>query len=144
MKRNTNCIHANGNEFEFLIGKSIVKVEEATVLNDYGTPCPDGYRLICSDGTIIEIGTNEGCGGCSNGWSSFSDLLKLEQNQNVITNVEVKYHGYYEDEFTMFIYYVDKSISKLEGDDGYGNGYYGGGFYVTIKEVKENEDNSRS
>ena len=30
------------------------------------------------------------------------------------------------------LYYHDKTL-EIEGDDGYGNGYYGGGFWVTIE-----------
>ena len=129
--------HKDGKDFDFLIGKSIIKVEEKQVKDEYGYNI-DGYILTCKDGTIIEIATNEGCGGCGNGWSSFEDLKKLEKNNNVITNIEVKYMR--DDEFTMFIYYEDNTINQLNGDDGYGNGYYGGGFYVTIKELKNKEE----
>lgn len=129
--------HKNGKDFDFLIGKSIIKVEEKQVKDEYGYNV-DGYVLTCKDGTIIEIATNEGCGGCSNGWSSFKDLKKLEENNNIITNIEVKYteDGWYDDEFTIFIYYEDNTINQLKGDDGYGNGYYGGGFYITIKNAE--------
>ena len=129
--------HKDGRDFDFLIGKSIIKVEEKQVKDEYGYNV-DGYILTCKDGTVIEIATNEGCGGCGNGWSSFEDLKKLEENNNVITNVEVKYENKWceDDDFTMFIYYEDNTINQIKGDDGYGNGYYGGGFYVTIKEVE--------
>ena len=131
--------HKDGKDFDFLIGKSIIKVEKKLLKNDedYDDKV-DGYVLTCKDGTIIEIATNEGCGGCSNGWSSFEDLKKLEENNNVITNIEVKYteDGWEDDEFTMFVYYEDNTINQLKGDDGYGNGYYGGGFYITIKNVE--------
>lgn len=129
--------HKDGKDFDFLIGKSIIKVEEKKVKDEYGYYV-DGYILTCKDGTIIEIAQNEGCGGCGNGWSSFEDLKKLEKNNNVITNIEVKYMR--DDEFTMFIYYEDNTINQLNGDDGYGNGWYGGGFYVTIKELKNKEE----
>ena len=61
-----------------------------------------------------------------------------KKNNNVITNVEVKYENKWceDDEFTMFVYYEDNTINQLKGDDGYGNGYYGGGFYITIKNVE--------
>lgn len=129
--------HKDGKDFDFLIGKSIIKVEEKQVKDEYGHNV-DGYILTCKDGTIIEIATNEGCGGCGSGWSSFEDLKKLEENNNVITNIEVKYteYGCDYDEFTMFVYYEDNTINQLKGDDGYGNGYYGGGFYITIKNVE--------
>ena len=129
-------MHKDGRDFDFLIGKSIIKVEEKDLKDEYGD-LVEGYLLTCKDGTIIEIATNEGCGGCNNGWSSFNDLKKLEENNNIITNIETKYidHGFYDDEFIMFVYYEDGKINQLKGDDGYGNGYYGGGFYVTIKGV---------
>ena len=129
--------HKDGKDFDFLIGKSIIKVEEKQVKDEHDY-IVDGFILTCKDGTIIEIATNEGCGGCSNGWSSFKDLKKLEENNNIITNIEVKYteDGWYDDEFTMFVYYEDNTINQLKGDDGYGNGYYGGGFYITIKNVE--------
>ena len=129
--------HKDGKDFDFLIGKSIIKVEEKQIKDEYGDEV-DGYILTCKDGTIIEIATNEGCGGCGNGWSSFEDLKKLEENNNIITNIEVKYteDGWDDDEFTMFIYYEDNTINQLKGDDGYGNGWYGGGFYVTIKNLE--------
>lgn len=131
--------HKNGSDFDFLIGKSIIKVEEKEVKDEYGYYV-DGYILTCKDGIVIEIAKNEGCGGCGSGWSSFEDLKKLEKNNNVITNIEVKYMR--DDEFTMFIYYEDNTINQLNGDDGYGNGWYGGGFYVTIKELKNKENNN--
>ncbi len=136
--------HKDGRDFDFLIGKSIIKVEKKQVKDEYGYNV-NGYILTCKDGTIIEIATNAGCGGCANGWSSFEDLKKLEENNNVITNVKTEYSkdGWYDDEFTMFIYYEDNTINQIEGDDGYGNGYYGGGFYVTIKDVGcENVENN--
>jgi len=128
--------HKDGKDFDFLIGKSIIKVEEKQVEDGYSEV--DEYVLTCKDGTIIEVATNEGCGGCSNGWSSFENLKKLEENNNVITNIEVKYteDGWEDDEFTMFVYYEDNTINQIKGDDGYGNGYYGGGFYITIKNVE--------
>lgn len=132
-----NKEQCDGRDFNFLIGKSIIKVEKKSVIGEYDYEV-DGYILTCSDGTVIEIGINEGCGGCRNGWSSFEDLKKLEDNSNVITNIKVVYQNKHceDDEFIMFVYYSDGTINELVGDDGYGNGYYGGGFYVTIKNVE--------
>lgn len=113
--------HCNGSDFDFLIGKSIEKVESEGCYQ----------YLICNDGTIIKIEENEGCGGCGNGWSNI-DLKKLEKNHNVITNVKCEYDKNDGDLFKLFIFYQDDQLT-IKGDDGYGNGYYGGGFYVTIK-----------
>lgn len=57
--------HKDGKDFNFLIGKSIIKVEEKQVKDEYGYNV-DGYILTCKNGTIIEIAKNEGCGGCGN------------------------------------------------------------------------------
>lgn len=137
--------HCNGSDFDFLIGKSIIKVEETKVKDEYGCNV-DGYILTCSDDTQIIVATNDGCGGCRNGWSSFEDLKKLETNHNVITNVKCEYKKidyasegfklYEDDEFNLFIYYQDDMLT-IKGSDGYGNGWYGGGFYVTIKDLKK-------
>lgn len=59
--------HCNGSDFDFLIGKSIIKVEETKVKDEYGCNV-DGYILTCSDDTQIIVATNDGCGGCRNGW----------------------------------------------------------------------------
>lgn len=126
--------HCDGKDFNFLIGKSIIKVKQ-----ENGKCGRDIFKLICDDDTIIEIETNDGCGGCCNGWSSFDDLKKLEQNHNTITNVVCKYDGnscIENDKFKLFIYYQD-DVLTLNGNDGYGNGYYGGGFYVTIKNIND-------
>ena len=67
----------------------------------------------------------------------------LENNKNVITNVEYKKGNdsegfeYDDDAFTLFIYYEDNKINRVDGSDGYGNGYYGGGFYLSILEPEK-------
>jgi hypothetical protein len=132
--------HRDGCEFDFLIGKSIKEVKEGSKKKYWEVV--DLYTLVCNDGTEIEIETNAGCGGCGNGWSSFDDLKKLEKNHNVITNVKCEYEKNSWGEqngFKLFIFYQDDMLT-LEGDDGYGNGYYGGGFYVTIKDVEKVEE----
>ena len=67
----------------------------------------------------------------------------LENNKNVITNIEYKkgndseWLKYDDDSFTLFVYYEDNKINRVDGSDGYGNGYYGGGFYLSILEPKK-------
>ena len=121
--------HADSCEFDFLIGKRIVKVT-----GDTGE-----FKLTTSDNEVITITTNEGCGGCSNGWSELPNLKLLEDADNAIMNVSTEYvmKGY-EDQFKMFVYYHNTML-ELQGDDGYGNGYYGWGFWVTIVKI-ESED----
>ena len=115
------AFNADGTDFNFLIGKRINEV----ICND------DSYQLTTTDGEKITITVNEGCGGCSNGWSDIDDLKVLEDSDNAIMNVVCSQRDY-EDQFKLFIYYHDKTL-EIEGDDGYGNGYYGGGFWVTIE-----------
>ena len=142
----------DGRDFDFLIGKSIKKVNFIKG-KDYDA---DKWELICNDNTKIIVEENAGCGGCGNGWSHI-DLKCLENNQNVITNVFTEYEidiakrhlsnynkwDYDEDDrFKIFVYYQDSyynynSREVIQGNDGYGNGYYGGGFYITIDKVEE-------
>lgn len=149
--------HRNGDKFDFLIGKSIKKVNYKEGKGyDAGK-----WELICKDNTKIIVEENAGCGGCGNGWSSI-DLKCLENNHNVITNVITEYEfdiakrhknniknfdiwDYDEDDrFKIFVYYEDSlynsnSREVIQGEDGYGNGYYGGGFYITITSVESQE-----
>ena len=149
--------HRDGDKFDFLIGKSIEKVNYRK-RKGYEA---GKWELICKDNTKIIVEENAGCGGCGNGWSSI-DLKCLENNHNVITNVITEYEfdiaqrhkdnikdfdiwDYDEDDrFKIFVYYEDSlwnrnSREVIQGEDGYGNGYYGGGFYITIKDVENKE-----
>ena len=149
--------HRNGDKFDFLIGKSIEKVNYRK-RKGYEA---GKWELICKDNTKIIVEENAGCGGCGNGWSSI-DLKCLENNHNIITNVITEYEfdiaqrhkdnikNFYiwdydeDDRFKIFVYYEDSlwnrnSREVIQGEDGYGNGYYGGGFYITIKSVERKE-----
>lgn len=120
--------HVDSHEFDFLIGKRIVKVLGDT----------DQFKLITADDEVITIKTNEGCGGCTNGWSELPNLKLLEDADNAIMNVTSDYltsNSYEEDQFKLFVYYHNK-VLEVQGDEGYGNGYYGGGFWVTIVKVE--------
>lgn len=135
----------DGDGFDWLIGRRIVKVEDAVAPADTYMET-GGYLLTCDDGTQLLTYENEGCGGCGNGWSELPDLSLLANHDNAITNVEAVYYKdgtmYGEDEiFRLFIYYSDERFDVGSGNDGYGNGYYGGGFYLrVIKPVKEKSD----
>lgn len=129
----------DGDGFDWLIGRRIVKVEDAVAPADTYMET-DGYLLTCDDGTQLLTYENEGCGGCGNGWSDLPDLSLLANHDNAITNVEAVYDKD-ETTFRLFIYYSDERFDVGSGDDGYGNGYYGGGFYLrVIKPVKEKND----
>lgn len=90
----------------------------------------------------LHLYENEGCGGCGNGWSELPDLGLLKNTDNIITDVRVEYDedyfGNFTEEFKVFVLYHDKRFDTVleYGDDGYGNGYYGGGFYLTVEKPK--------
>lgn len=119
--------------FDVLIGKKIVKVTGGGKKYDGSE-----YKLHCSDGTVILVEENEGCGGCSNGWSDISEIKKLEEVDNVITHVEYKKtKGDWDDDATIFVFYERTEFNQtIEVDEGWGNGYYGGGFYISILGVE--------
>lgn len=125
--------HFDGDGFDFLIGLSIVDVI--------------GNTLVLSNGYKLHLYENEGCGGCSNGWSELPNLELLKNTDNIITDVKVDYNKNYfgdTEEFKVFVLYHDKRFDiVLEGgDDGYGNGYYGGGFYLTVENPELLETNN--
>ena len=88
--------------------------------------------IVLEDGTRIEIDINEGCGGCSSGWSELS-VAKSANLDAAIMNVEYSQDNGSSDKFKIFIYLANNETIELDGDDGFGNGYYGSGFWVTVK-----------
>lgn len=101
--------------FSFLeqfVGKSIKFLDDTLVLVD------DRY---------YQIESNEGCGGCSNGWSSLDILPEFLNKKITIKSIESKDSGKeYDDIYELVI--NGKVIAKV--DTGYGNGYYGGDFVI--------------
>ena len=98
---------------ESLVGKTIC------FLDDYS---------IEVEGKIYTIEPNEGCGGCSNGWSSI-DVSKEVLNKKIkIKDVLFKNDVYNEDSYSLFI--NGEYIANV--DTGWGNGYYGGDFEINI------------
>lgn len=138
----------DGDGFDWLIGRRIVKVEDAVAPADTYMET-GGYLLTCDDGTQLLTYTNEGCGGCGNGWSRLPDLEQLAKRDNAITKVEAVYDeplddwGYDYCTFRLFVYYADERFDVGKGDDGYGNGYYGGGFYLRVIEPTEVTDDEQ-
>ena len=91
------------------------------------------HQIVLENGIKIDIEEHEGCGGCSNGWSAMELVGEYDDLDAAVMNV--KYQDASTlcgDEFKMFIYLADDRIITFNGDDGYGNGYYGGGFWVTV------------
>lgn len=107
---------------ELFIGKSVKKVGDDT--------------LELSDGTVVELRGNGGCGGCSNGYYY---LTELNEVPNIITNITVSResdeysNGFADTIYELFVYAENRKINlaSFEGSDG--NGYYGTGFYINVR-----------
>ena len=110
---------------ELLLYRKIVKVENDTLYLD--------------NGTELEICPNQGCGGCYSGWYY---LTELNDCDNAITNVEFACDDIYsEDSFNdtsykIFVLAENKKIKILQVDGSDGNGYYGSGYSIMVKEKR--------
>lgn len=123
---------------ELLMGRKVVKA--------------DDEHLILDNGTVIKaIGHDGGC-ACNAGCY---DLSVLNGVDNIITKVEFDYRpasdGDYpmkagrrhpddpEDEWTgyyrVFVYAENQRINLMQFDGTDGNGYYGTGFAILVREV---------
>lgn len=107
---------------DFLMGQTVRKVS--------------GDTLLLSNGTILQIEPNEGCGGCISGWYQLDELNECPDN--AIMNVEFveeedqepySYSGSYK----VFVLAADRRIKlwEVSGDDG--NGYYGSGYWINVR-----------
>lgn len=111
-----------------LLGHAVEKVSE------------DHLRL--DDGTLLRVIPNDG--GCSCGAGDY-DLTALNGCPNIITKVEVVdedrgpdadgYAGEDAHAYRIFVFAEDQRINlvSIEGDDG--NGYYGTGYSILVREV---------
>lgn len=96
-------------------------------------------KIVLDDGTVLSISPNEGCGGCSSGWAEFEvNFTKSINKEAAVMNVKYedsstnKEKNYADDEFKIFIYLVNDELIEIDGCEGYGNGCYGSGFWVTV------------
>ena len=103
----------------------------------------DGDNLILDNGIILEVIANEGCGGCSNGWYSITNLNNVD---NAITNVEFVCDGdvadkdnYDDTSYKIFVFCEDTRIKLLQVDGSDGNGYYGTGYEIIVKQKEGNK-----
>lgn len=110
---------------DFIIGHSIIDIimtEDETALT-----------LVLDNGVKLIAQSNEGCGGCGNGWFFYdhNEVLSLGLKGNVITNLKVNCdENGDEGTYTIMIYTIDKRMDvAFEGGD---NGYYGMGIYLEI------------
>lgn len=104
---------------ELLLYRKVVRVE--------------GYTMWLDNGVELEIEPNEGCGGCNSGWY---ELVELNTVDNAITNVEFICEDgddLYDTSYKIFVYAEDNRFKLLQVDGTDGNGYYGTGYYITVK-----------
>lgn len=99
----------------------------------------DGDNLILDNGIVLEVIANEGCGGCPSGWYS---ITKLNEVDNAITNVEFDCDGDVANEdddtsYKIFVFCEDTRIKLLQVDGSDGNGYYGTGYTIIVKQKEE-------
>ena len=115
-----------------LLGRRIVEVTDDHMLLD--------------NGTTVLVAPNDGCGGCSSGgYWMVGDIASVD---NIITTVELdqtsretNHHGYKNtySVYKVFVVAEDQrfNLFTIEGDDG--NGYYGTGFTLHVREQKEQQ-----
>ena len=102
------------------------KIVEVTLNNDGMTG-----TMKLDDGTSLWIASNEGCGGCGNGWYYLEELNKCD---NAITDVELVYDRRNSDEvIQIFVIAEDRRVKIIDVQGDEGNGYYGRGFTIYIE-----------
>jgi hypothetical protein len=110
---------------QMLIGHSIEKVNNNTLKLD--------------NGIELEFYGNE---GCSCGAGDY-DITELNECKNIITNVEfveecIDSDGWGEEySYKIFVYAENKKIKLLQCDGNDGNGYYGTGYHIKVRNLKE-------
>ena len=135
MKYNENDIGALK---KILIGRSVASVQMAKekVTKDWWSESAEG-KVILDDGTELLLGGN--CGGCSCGAGDYYLTRLNDMPINGITNVEivVEDRDRYPDSHTYRIFVLAQDqrfeLAAFDGDDG--NGYYGTGFWFTVKGI---------
>ena len=117
-----------------LLGRRIVKLEKPPV-SAYSM---GKAQILLDDGTVLLLEGRDGGCACSAGCYSLEHLASLGDVDNIITNVV--FHNDpaadpQEDkgEYSIFVFADNKKINlaTFEGHDG--NGYYGTGYYITVR-----------
>lgn len=121
MSKETTLQTEESLDLSFLVGHKIVSIGDIIELDN---------------GKVYTITSNEGCGGCANGWSEVTGLESLPTD-NMVTKVDWIDDDEFGDTYKVFVYFHDDKY-EIDADDGWGNGYYGGGFTITVRE-KEDE-----
>lgn len=111
---------------KYIIGQSIVDIRNES----------DGelVTFVLSNGFELRFHSNEGCGGCGNGWytCSPSDLIDTRENGNIITRVAIQNPECADwGTYSVFIYSLDKRMIQADFS-GSDNGYYGVGIWAEV------------
>jgi predicted nucleotide-binding protein (sugar kinase/HSP70/actin superfamily) len=121
-------IHCENPEFLDFVKKHLL-YHKIIGISQYGDN--QTAELILDNGTILIVQGNEGCGGCRTGWYYLTHLAGCD---NAIMNVELVTDNL-EEKYSLYVMTEDKRLNVLTYE-GYDNGYYGVGFYITVKEKK--------
>lgn len=100
---------------ELLVGRKVVGATEKLLTLD--------------NGTQLEVGGNQGCGGCSSGWFEVTELNTCD---NIITAVEYEADDHV---VSLFVYAEDNRVKLVEANGDIGNGYYGSGFWIRVSNL---------
>lgn len=100
-----------------LLGHTVQKV------NDDG--------LFLDNGTMLRVNPNEGCGGCSEGWYSITELNDSPINAIMAVEFEEASADNGDDSFRIFVLAQDERIKLLQVE-GHDNGYYGVGYWIEV------------
>lgn len=107
---------------KYVLGQSIVDIQDSG----------ENVIFTLSNGLELHFNSNEGCGGCGNGWFFSNGVIDTRENGNIITRVEVKDTDNAEwGTFSVFIYSNDKRIIQADFSGG-DNGYYGIGIWAEL------------
>lgn len=85
-------------------------------------------NLIYISNQLYFIEFNEGCGGCSNGWSDIEVLPKFK-NKEIVIKLVAKVVEHDDSDFYDLVI-NGKKIAEI--NTGWGNGYYGGDFKIKL------------
>jgi hypothetical protein len=125
---------SNGTVVEALIGRRIVATE--IVDDSYGAT---RGTLTLDNGVVLEVEANEG--GCSCGAGDYF-LRSANTVDNVITNALVTATPTDPDDewnedwaYSIFVFTAHEALAAIEIDGSDGNGYYGTGFSLRVREA---------
>jgi len=122
-----------------LVGKKITNAEMVDGLpEDAWGLAPTGV-LTLDDGTVLELFGHDGGCACNSGCYELTELVGDGIPDNVITDVQLDESPSGDDQegdgyYRIFVYTANQEILLASFDGTDGNGYYGTGWYLRVKE----------